>query len=191
MKKIKKPFLQTTLKIAWIVWISFFIVFIFLATYTHRTAAVYSEQNTFPWPGMLPDNKLYKLKVVRNKVIEKIIINPAKKTEFDLLMADKTIYASLLLMEKGNVSLAKETALKGENYYSMLVQHYNRTLLEKKKIPKELDRRISLAAKKHQEIFKKLEKAAKGEDKKTFQAAYNFSKINYDFIQGLRKPKNN
>src|SRR3989338_765026 len=141
------------------------------------------------WPGILPDNRLYKLKVLRNKIIYKMIISPVKKVEFDLLMADKTIYASKLLIDKDEIVLAKETALKGENYYSMLVQDYNHALLQGKKIPSLLDKSITLAAAKHQEIFKRLESMVYGEDKKTFQIAAYFSRINYQFIVGLRNPK--
>lgn len=143
------------------------------------------------WPGILPDNKLYKLKVLRNKIIYKMIINSVKKVEFDLLMADKTIYASKLLVEKGKIELAKDTALKGENYYSMLVQDYNNALLQGKKIPKNLDNKITLGAMRHQEVFKDLENKVTGEDKETFKIVSNFSKINYDFIVGLRNPKKN
>lgn len=141
------------------------------------------------WPGMLPDNKLYKVKVLRNKIIEKMLINPVKKVEFDLLMADKTIYASKILVEKGNVVLAKETVLKGENYYSMLVQDYNKALGEKKKIPEVLDKKITLAAVKHQQVFRELERKVEAKDKEIFQIVGKFSKINYQFIVGLRTPK--
>ena len=141
------------------------------------------------WPGILPDNRLYKLKVLRNKIIYKMIISPVKKVEFDLLMADKTIYASKLLIDKDEIVLAKETALKGENYYSMLVQDYNHALLDGKKIPFLLDRKITSAAVKHQEIFKQIESVVHGKDKETFQIVDKFSKINYQFIVGLRNPK--
>ena len=141
------------------------------------------------WPGILPDNKLYKLKVLRNKIIYRIIINPVKKVEFDLLMADKTIYAGKLLVDKGEIVLAKDTALKGENYYSMLVQDYNHALLKGRKIPSSLDSKITLAAVKHQEIFKELENKANGNNKETFQIVGHFSKINYQFIVGLRNPR--
>jgi len=151
---------------------------------------VLANDYTLAWPGILPDNRLlYKLKVLRNKIIERIIISPVKKVEFDLLMADKTIYASKLLVDKGEIALAKDTALKGENYYSMLVQDYNRALLKGRKIPSSLDSKITLSAVKHKEVFKKLESMVTGEDKKTFQIVDQFSKINYKFIVGLRNPK--
>lgn len=192
MKKTKNSLLKKVIKISWTIWFSLLVLFFifFLNTFSIYSLPQQSKNTyIFPWPGMLPDEKLYKLKVARNKVVEKLIINPVKKVEFDLLMADKLIYSSMLLMEKGKIELAKDAALKGENYYSMLVQDYNKTLLVGKKIPKELDRKITLAARKHQEVFKKLETASSGEDKKAFQAAYNFSKINFDFIEGLRKQK--
>lgn len=141
------------------------------------------------WPGILPDNKIYKLKVLRNKIIYRMIMNPVKKVEFDLLMADKTIYAGKLLVDKGEIALAKDTALKGENYYSMLVQDYNHALLKGKKIPIVLDKKITLAAIKHQEFFADLESKVREEDKETFKIVNNFSKTNYQFIVGLRNPK--
>lgn len=143
-----------------------------------------------PWPGILPDNRLYKLKVLRDKVIYRMILSPVKKVEFDLLMADKTIYASKLLVEKGELALARDTALKGENYYSMLVQDYNRALLENKKISPALDQRITLAHFAHVRIFKELESKVSDGDKDVFQITAKFSEINYQFIVGLRNPKN-
>lgn len=151
---------------------------------------VLAVEYSLAWPGILPDNRLlYKLKVLRNKTIERMIVDPVKKIEFDLLMADKTIYASKILIEKGEIELAKDTALKGENYYSMLVQDYNHAKLKGKKIPQGLDRKITLAAMKHQEIFTDLESKVNAEDKETFKIVNNFSKINYQFIVGLRNPK--
>ena len=138
------------------------------------------------WPGMLPDSPFYKLKVLRSKIIERIIFDPVKKVEFDLLMADKTIYASKLLIDKKETDLAKDAALKGENFYSNLVQDYNKVLLQGRKMPLSLDRKITLSASRHQEIFKELEKKVNTEDEKTFQIVAKFSKINYDFIVGLR-----
>lgn len=141
------------------------------------------------WPGILPDSPLYKIKVLRNKIIEKMILTPVKRIEFDLLMADKTIYASKLLLEKREIAKAKETALKGENYYSMLVQDYNKAIQQGKKIPLELDQKITFAAQKHQQIFKELENKVTGQDKETFRVVNKFSRINYDFIVGLRNSK--
>lgn len=179
----KMPFIKFVL-------IFFFVSLIFTQSlFAQGTVPMQKADYSLAWPGILPDNKIYKLKVLRNKIIYKMIINSVKKVEFDLLMADKTIYASKLLVEKGEIALAKDTALKGENYYSMLVQDYNNALLRGKKIPQDLDRKITLAAMKHQEVLADLESKVSGEDKEIFKVVINFSKINYDFIVGLKNPK--
>lgn len=176
-------------------WFICFIVFTIFTIGTIYRYHSFSKQNaddySFPWPGILPDNKLYKLKVLRNKIIYKMIVDPVNRVRFDLLMADKTIYVSKLLVDKGEIALAKETVLKGENYYSMLVQDYNQVLLRHEKIPADLDRKISIAVIKHQDVFADLENRVSREDKETFRIVNNFSKINYDFIVGLRNPKKN
>lgn len=160
-------------------------------SYAQNVIPTNTIQYDLAWPGILPDNPLYKLKVLRNKIIYKMIIDSVKKVEFDLLMADKTIYASKLLVEKGKIELAKDTVLKGENYYSMLVQDYNKALLQNEKIPENLDRNITLAAIKHQEIFENLKNKVGDKDKETFEVVIKFSRINFDFISGLRSPRKN
>lgn len=164
-----------------IIFIFLFLCFVFVQNVFANTV-----EYSLSWPGILPDSKLYKLKVLRNKIIYRMIINPVKKVEFDLLMADKTIYASKLLVEKGKINLALETVLKGENYFSMLVQDYNQSLLSGKKISQELDKKITLAVIKHQEIFKELEDKVNGKNKETFKIVSNFSKINNEFLVKLR-----
>lgn len=179
------------LRLVWAIWvICFFFFVVFSLINVAKNANLKRDTSNFQSSlGLLPDNRFYKLKVLRNKIIGKIIIEPVKKVEFDLLMADKTIYMSKLLIEKGEIDLSKETALKGENYYSMLVQDYNKTLLSHEQIPSWLDQKITLAAIKHQEVFKQLEDTVVGENKKTFQIVSKFSKINYNFIVGLKNPK--
>jgi len=171
-----------------------FLIFSVQKNYKQINSMNLSKMNSsyqLAWPGMLPDNKLYKSKVLRNKIISKMILDPIDRVRFDLLMADKTIYASKLLVNKGEIDLAKDSALKGEYYYGTLAQDYNSALLKNKKIPEILDQQITFAAQNHQEVFKELEAKVAQEDKKSFAAAENFSKINFNFVNGLRNPKVN
>lgn len=144
----------------------------------------------FPWPGILPDHRyLYKLKVLRNKIIAKIIYNPVKRIEFDLLMADKTLYASKLLLNKGQGDLAKETALKGENYFSILVADYVRAKQKNQVIPGQLRTHIARAYHAHQRLIDYLEQKAPEADKKTYQDIDFFSDKNYRVLQKLENPQ--
>lgn len=143
----------------------------------------------FPWPGILPDHPLYKLKVLRNKIIAKIIYSPVKRVEFDLLMADKTLYASKLLLDKGEGDLAKETALKGENYFSVLVADYARAKQKKEVMPGQLRAHIARAYEAHQHLIDYLGQKAPKADKKTYRDIDFFSDENYRVLQNLDNPK--
>ncbi len=143
----------------------------------------------FPWPGILPDHPLYKLKVLRNKIIANIIYSPVKRVEFDLLMADKTLYASKLLLDKGQGELAKETALKGENYFSILVADYARAKQKNEVISGQLRARIARAYEAHQQLISYLGQKAPEADKKTYRDIDFFSDENYRVLQNLDNPK--
>lgn len=69
-----------------------------------------------PYPGMLPDNPLYFLKVARDAIVKLLIIDPLKKAQFSLLTAEKRMYAGQMLVTKGKQELALDTIEKGNNY---------------------------------------------------------------------------
>jgi hypothetical protein len=70
-----------------------------------------------PYPGLLPDSPLYFLRVIRDKIVEFLISDPLKKSEFDLLQANKRLNAGIFLFNKGKMSLALSTISKAENYF--------------------------------------------------------------------------
>lgn len=155
----------------------FTIIILFVAGLRLCTGAVQASY-AFPWPGVLPDRPiLYKIKVFRNKLILKMLSRPVSRIEFELLMADKTLYAAKLLLEKGKTALAKETALKGENYMSMLVSEYSKVA----NVPLRLEEKIDQAYPAHQDLIARL-----GENYKDVDY---FSKTNYTLIQKIRNDR--
>jgi hypothetical protein len=79
---------------------------------------------TLPYPGILPTNPLYPLKMARDKIILFLITDPVKRAQFNLLQADKRMEAAIFLVnqDKKNGKLAVMTIEKGENYYHDAVQ---------------------------------------------------------------------
>ncbi len=73
---------------------------------------------TLPYPGLLPDNPLYFLKVIRDDIVMFFISDPAKKSDFLLLQGDKRLEASWYLLQKGSAkyALALSTLSKSTNY---------------------------------------------------------------------------
>lgn len=69
-----------------------------------------------PFPGMLPDNPLYILKVVRDGIVKLLINDDLKMARFSLLNAEKRMFSMKLLVDKNKDKLAIETMSKGNNY---------------------------------------------------------------------------
>lgn len=148
------------------------------------TATPSKIQYDLAYPGMLPDNPFYKLKVLRDKIEENLISGPKQKIEFYLLQTDKGILATAILIDKHNIPLAKETALKAENNYSLLTGQLNNldgasstSLLNK----------LETASLKHQEILLSIINRVPQKDQATFKTVLEFSKKNLQKLKDYKK----
>ena len=76
-------------------------------------------QYDLPYPGILPDNPLYFLKVIRDKVQEFFITDPLQRAVFDVMQSDKRMNASVSLSEEKpeNTALISSTVSKALNYF--------------------------------------------------------------------------
>lgn len=136
------------------------------------------------FPGMLPDHPLYKLKVLRDKVTLFLTRDPMKKAQYHLLLADKRIHMAAMLVDKGKIELAKETALKGENEYTLLVFLFKDVV---RKPDKNFYGRLEKASLKHQEILKQIVSKVDTKDKKDFETVVYFSEKNLDELKTIYK----
>ena len=128
------------------------------------TEAPIIKQNVnydLPYPGLLPDHPLYKLKALRDKIIGFLISSVLKKAEFNLLQADKRLNAGVYLFNSKKTDLAITTISKAENYFHQAIAEIgkanNQGIDTRSLTEKLLD-----ASKKHQEIISSLEKRSKG-----------------------------
>lgn len=174
----------------------FFILAVPLAVHAKDSPSEKADSSATPsayitydlaYPGILPDNALYKVKVVRDKISASLISSPKKKIEFFLLQTDKGILASAILVDKKNITLAKETALKAENNMTLLTQ-------ELWKLPRRLDsalyNKLKEASLKHQEVLDSLAKRVGPKDAKTFKTVSEFSKRNWQTIEEFQTRPN-
>lgn len=163
-----------------------FVLFLFTnTTFASMTSTVSANvKYDLAYPGMLPDSPFYKIKVLRDKAILSLKRDPIKKVEYHLLLADKRIYMAKLLTEKNEIELAKETALKGENEYTLLVN----TLKDSRKKPsKELFEKLNKASLKHQEVLEEIASKQDKENKKVFETVIGFSKTNLEELKKIYK----
>jgi len=125
---------------------------------------------TMPYPGLLPDNPLYPLKILRDQFVTFLISDPVKKSEFDLLQADKHIQAGyLLIVKEKKVVLATTTISKGNNYFDQAL-----TSAEEAKKQgmdtRDILQRLSQANQKHAEIIADLLAPLHGSDRQGLKA---------------------
>lgn len=69
-----------------------------------------------PYPGILPGSPLYSIKMVRDRIMEILISDPIRKSNFYLLQADKRMASALMLYEKGDDKMAETTLTKAQKY---------------------------------------------------------------------------
>ena len=116
-----------------------------------------------PYPGMLPDNPLYFLKGLRDKIIEILISDPVKKGEFYVLSSDKRLNSGYYLIQKGKEEMGVLYISKSTNYMHMAVQE----LIKAGEKGKDTLSTVETAIKKHKEIItmiqKKVDKKYKSE----------------------------
>lgn len=87
---------------------------------THNANKAITVDNVsyeLPFPGLLPDNIFYKIKMARDKLWEFLISDLEKKAYFEILMADKRVAAArVLIEEKQQADLGISTFTKGYKY---------------------------------------------------------------------------
>lgn len=132
------------------------------------------------FPGILPDHPFYNIKVLRDRFVADAISDPVKKIEFYLKQTDKGILAAAMLVDKHNVALARETALKAEHNMTLLTYELYRLT---GKQDETFFTRLKTAAAKHQEVLGSLIGRVGEADRQVFGQVIEFSKRNVQTIE--------
>lgn len=123
-----------------------------------------------PYPGILPTSPFYPFKMLRDHVIGYLISDPLKKAEFSLLQADKRLQAgvALLLEDKNKSELAFSTISKGENHFTEAFKQVEEAKRQKKDIY-DMGVRLSVAARKHEEVLKSISSSVPPSEKRIYE----------------------
>lgn len=144
-----------------------------------ETVPVYVKYD-LAFPGILPDHPFYNIKVLRDRFVADAISDPVKKIEFYLKQTDKGILAAAMLVDKHNVPLARETALKAEHNMTLLTYELYRLT---SKQDDAFFTRLKTAAAKHQEVLGVLMGRVGEADQQIFGQVIEFSKRNVQTIE--------
>ncbi|MBI5449298.1 hypothetical protein HY948_03185 [Candidatus Gottesmanbacteria bacterium] len=113
-------------------------------------------QYLLPYPGVLPDNPLYILKTLRDRILDVLIVDQARKAEFYLLQGDKRLNMGIFLVAQEKGVLAEQVVSKGEKYMIQAVSALASVKAGGKEIPGYLMEKIELSLAKHEEELRML-----------------------------------
>lgn len=129
-----------------------------------------------PYPGILPDSPLYKIKAARDRILLILTLNEEKKARRELLFADKRINAAVFLTEGGKAELGVVTAVKAEKYLEQAVaraEKMHKGGQDVKSLMLELQKSVA----KHTEILQTLQAKLAGDERKTIEVSLATTQI--------------
>lgn len=133
-----------------------------------------------PYPGLLPDSPFYFLRITRDRVVSFLISDSYKKSQFDLLQADKRLSAGIILSQAGKYKLADDVISKGENYLEQALEEAKSARKEGHPLG-DLATNLYLSSQKHEEVLKDIISQNKGNSQRDFEQelvrAQKFQKI--------------
>lgn len=109
-----------------------------------------------PYPGILSDNPLYLVKIVRDRITEFLTRESLKKAQLYLLYSDKRIAMALSLAHKGKNSQAIAAASKGEKYFLKIAPILKDAKKQGNTPPSSFVETLKLSNAKHKEVIAEL-----------------------------------
>ena len=178
------------------------LIILFLLVFTllsYKTSAFAQETSTnnssadpaiikydLAYPGILPNNPFYKLKVLRDKIMMVLVNDPYKRSDIYLLQTDKGILATAILVDENKIDLAGKTALKAENNMTLLANELYRF---SQKPDASFFNKLKTASMKHQEVLNSLIKRLPLNQQETLKTVSYFSKANLQTIERFQNKK--
>ena len=104
------------------------------------------------YPGILPDNIFYPIKMVRDRLVLMLTTDSIKKAEIMLLYADKRLGAAQALINGGKADLGVTTVTKAEKYLEQSLFEVEKAQSEGKDVLSAKEK-LNNASFKHQEVL--------------------------------------
>lgn len=140
-----------------------------------------------PYPGMLPDNPLYPLKMVRDRLLFIFTRDSVRRVNLEIHLGDKRLAMGKALWDRQIYDLAISTISKGEVYLLTAAKSYE-VLNKTKSAPPGLIEKLETASKKHEQVIETLLDSTTNETKKdTLKGALGITKQTREIIRALKR----
>jgi hypothetical protein len=134
------------------------------------------------YPGILPDHFLYPIKMVRDRIWLFLTTDPLRKAETLLLFADKRLGAGKALIDEGKEQLGISTLTKAEKYLERAIAQ-ERIASQKDKDTTAFLEKLSVAAKKHEEVLAELQKKVSENGKGVIGEILRYPRRGYEEVR--------
>lgn len=128
------------------------------------SAAPTGSNYFLPYPGILPGNPLYSLKLIRDKITEFTTQKTLDKSYFYLLQSDKRLASGMVLFDAGDPVKGENTLSKGQNYLEKSINKMIQARSEGESVM-DLSAKIKASSLKQKEVIRKLSEKSSGETK--------------------------
>lgn len=136
------------------------------------------------YPGILPDNLLYPLKMIRDRILLFLTTDPLKKAELYLLFADKRVGAAKALIEGNKLDLGITTLTKAEKYLEKAIDQ-ERVAHQAGKETAAFLGKLSKAALKHEEVILGFEEKITNEVRPVYDSALQYARQGYQRVMEI------
>jgi hypothetical protein len=140
---------------------------------------------TLPYSGILPDNPLYPVKIVRDRFLEFFTRDYYKKAQIYLLFSDKRVSMSIGLADKGKWAMATSTLNKAEIYTQKTIDLAITSRKQGVAFPQEFIDKMRQSNQKHLEVIEDLLKDAPQQEQQNLQQSIKINKQNKDRISSI------
>lgn len=123
---------------------------------TPTTTVEQKVEYLLPYPGILPDHPLYFLKALRDKILEALIVDPLRKSEFYLLQADKRLNMAIFFGNRGAAAQVAQSVTIAEQFMERTVQGLVAFKKAGSQVPASLVDRLEKSMAKHVEVLENM-----------------------------------
>ena len=170
-----------------------FVFFFFVFCFSHiivksQELKIESKQvaYTLPYPGILPDNQLYPIKLLRDNFLCFFTRDSLKKAELELGFADKKVSMALELANKNKWVATRKILQEAENHYYQIIKNINLSEKQGGGVGGEFISKVELSNAKHKSVIEGFLKNIPEGEIKNFESIL---KTNKDIKEKLNKIK--
>lgn len=131
------------------------LISLFILHSSFFTASAYAGNYVLPYPGLMPGNRLYRIKQVFDQLYRFWVFGSFARHRYELSLADKKLVEAKVLFEYQQYPLALQALSDSNRHFQKAIYYLERADQEGKDISQKMVN-LKAAAEKHREVLENL-----------------------------------